>query len=130
MTSFTARVQANEGGFVENREVPITHTLVTSTSMGGANVAYTVREGVNIKVQRLSVANTSASPANLSMHGVPDGGAAALGNTELGAITIPANTSVDLTDMVGGFYTEKMQLRFFASVASVLVVHGWAEEIL
>ncbi len=115
---------------IGKRFVPIDHLLITGTSSGAAQTLYTVRVGVMLKVGQLAVANTSASPVALTLYSVPDGGSVATGNMELGAVSIAANTSVDLTHLVGGLYKAGATLRAFAGTGSVLVLHGWGEEIL
>lgn len=115
---------------VPARFVPIEHLLVTATSSGSAQTLYTVRAGVMLKIGRLTVANTSASAAPLTLYAVPDGGSVGTGNMELGAVSIPANSAADLTPYVGGLYKAGATLRVFAGTGGVLVVHGWGEEIL
>lgn len=115
---------------VPARFVPIEHLLVTATTSGTAQTLYTVRASVMLKIGRLTVANTSASAATLTLYAVPDGGAVGTGNMELGAVSIPANSAADLTPYVGGLYKSGATLRAFAGTGSVLVIHGWGEEIL
>lgn len=115
---------------VGRRFVPIDHTLITATSSGAAQTIYTVRTGVMLKLGGLSVANTSGSAVALTLYAVPDGGSVGTGNMELGAASIPANSSADLTPYIGGLYKAGATLRVFAATGSVLVIHGWGEEIL
>jgi hypothetical protein len=124
------RVRFNDGSVPSTRLSPITHTLITGTSSGAANTIYAVRAGISAKVERLTVVNTSGSAVALTLHAVPDAGSIATGNTELGGVSIPANTAADLTDFIGGFYGPGTTLRAFAGTGSVLVMHGWVEEIL
>lgn len=67
---------------------------------------------------------------SLSLHSVPSGGTIGAGNTELAAVSIPANTSSDLTDFIGGLYEAGTTLEVYASSGSALVVHGWVSERL
>jgi hypothetical protein len=115
---------------VGSRFVPIEHLLVTATTSGTAQTLYTVRDKVMLKLGRLSVANTSGSAATLTLYAVPSGGAVGTGNIELGAVSIPANSAADLTPYVGGLYKSGATLKVFAGTGSVLVVHGWGEEVL
>lgn len=115
---------------VGKRYVPIDHLLITATSSGSAQTLYTVRAGVMLKLGGLSVANTSGSAVALTLYGVPSGGSVGTSNMELGAVSIPANSSADLTPYVGGLYKSGATLRVFAGTGSVLVIHGWGEEIL
>jgi hypothetical protein len=115
---------------VGKRFVPIDHLLITATSSGTAQTLYTVRTGVMLKLGGLSVANTSGSAVALTLYAVPSGGAVATGNIELGAVSIPANSSADLTPYVGGLYKAGATLQVFAGTGSVLVLHGWGEEVL
>lgn len=127
MTQYRVRTQDEA---VDRRFVPIAHTLIAGTTSGAADTVYTVRDNAAVIVRRLSVANTSGSAATLTMHAVPSGGAIAAGNTEIGGMSIAANSSVDLTELIGGFYDEGTTLEAFAGTTNVLVLHGWAEEIL
>jgi hypothetical protein len=125
------RVRVNDvSQSVATRFVPIEHLLITATSSGAAQTLYTVRDKVMLKLGRLSVVNTSGSAATLTLYAVPSGGAVGTGNMELGAVSIPANSAADLTPYVGGLYKSGATLRVFAGTGSVLVVHGWGEEVL
>ncbi len=124
------RVRVNDGSFIQIRNVPIPHLQVAATSLGTADTLYTVRSDVALLVKRLAVVNTSASPVDLSLHTVPDGGASATGNAEFAALQIAANTAVDLTEKMGGYYEQGTVFKAFASTTAVLVLHGWGEEIL
>lgn len=124
------RVRVNDGQGAQFRSVPIPHLQVSATTMGSADVLYTVQDSGILQIQQLCVANTSGTAAELSLHSVPRGGAAAVDNTEIPALSIPANTVVDLTTFVGGLYAAGTTLEAFAGTTDVLVVHGWAKEIL
>lgn len=124
------RVRINTGDQLQKRPVPIEHTLITATVIGSAQTIFTVRDGTVAEVKRLAVANTSGTAATLSLHSVPSGGSAATGNTELAAVSIPANTSSDLTEFIGGLYQAGTTLQAFAGTTSVLVIHGWITERL
>lgn len=124
------RVRINTGRLEQERPVPIDHLLITGTGTGSAQTIFTVQEKTLAEVRRLAVANTSGSAATLSLHSVPDGGSIGTANTELAAVSIPANTSSDLTDFIGGLYEAGATLEVYAGTASVLVIHGWITERL
>ncbi|MEO0564094.1 MAG: hypothetical protein AAF125_18460, partial [Chloroflexota bacterium] len=99
------RVRTNDGRQVSTYLAPITHTLISGTNSGSANTIYTVGQSAAL-VKRLAVVNTSGSSVNLTLHAVPDSGSIATGNTELNEYAIAADTSVDLTEIIGGYYQE------------------------
>jgi hypothetical protein len=125
-----SRVRVNLGEGVEARKVPIAHLLVTGTSAGASQVLFTVRPGVAFRVQRLAVANITGSAVTFSLNSVPPGGSIGDGNAELRAVSIPANTAADVTDVIGGLYPAGTVLRAYAGTGSALVAHGWGEEVL
>jgi len=115
---------------VSVRPVPITHLRVNATTEGGADTLLTVRDRVALKIQQLAVVNTTGTAATLTLHSIPSGGSIGLGNAEIVGVSIPANTTADLTDYIGQFYEAGTVLRAYSGTADALVVHGWAEEIL
>lgn len=118
------------GLVVESRKVPIAHLNVTATVIGSAETLFTVRDDVAFEVKRLAVANTTGSAATLSLHTVPSGGTAGVGNAEFMAVNVPANSSSDLTDYIGGLYDAGTTFEVYAGTNGALTVHGWGEEIL
>ncbi len=124
------RVRVNTGLQQQERPVPVDHTLITGTGTGSAQTIFTVRDQTLAKVERLAVANTSGTAATFSLHTVPSGGAIGTGNAELAQVSIPANTSSDVTDVIGGLYEAGTTLEVYAGTTSVLVVHGWITELL
>ena len=118
------------GFVVETRKVPITHLNITATTMGAAETLFVVREMVTLEVKRLSVANVTGTAATISLHTVPAGGAASLANAELIAESIPANSAIDLTDLIGGLYDAGTAFVVYSGTAAALTVHGWGEEAL
>jgi hypothetical protein len=118
-----------EAGHVAERPIPLEHLLITATASGSAQTFHTVRAGVMLKVKQLAVMNTDSSARTLTLNAIPSGGAIGTGNTEL-AVSIPANSASALTDYIGGLYAEGTVLKAYASAASVLVLHGWGEEVL
>ncbi len=124
------RARINDSRQTQARPVPIDHTQISATVIGSAQTIFTVRDDTLAEVKQLAVANTSGTAATISLHSVPSGGSASTGNTELGAFSIAANTSVDLTDLIGGLYAPGVTLEVFSGTTNVLVVHGWVEERL
>jgi hypothetical protein len=126
----SVQLRAAPGLVVEKRAVPIAHLNITATSSGTAQTLFTVRNDVAFSVKRLAVANTTGSSATLSLNTVPSGGSIGVGNAELAAVSIAANTSVDLTDVIGGFYEQGTTFEVYSDTNGALTVHGWGEEIL
>ena len=122
------RVFLNDGRNAQERFVPIPHLLVTATTLGAAQTLYTVRSGVALEIKRLAVCGVDSGTIALSLHSIPDGGTANNGTLELNQYPISSHGSVDLTDVIGGFYAEGTVLKVF-STASV-VMHGYARELL
>lgn len=118
------------GLVVESRKVPIAHLNITATVIGSAETLYTVRDEVAFEVRRLAVANTTGTAATLSLHTVPSGGTAGVGNAELAAVNVPANSSANLTDFIGGLYDAGTTFEVYAGTSGALIIHGWGEEIL
>lgn len=127
MRTMRVRTQAD---FAERRDVAIPHVQVSGTDIASANTVLTVRARAQIKLQRLSVVNTTGSAATLTLHAVPDGGSAGAGNLEISQQSVPANGAVSLFEVMGGFYDAGTSLVAFSGTTNALVVHGWAEEIL
>lgn len=124
------RQAPSELAAVQTRAVPISHLNVTSTAIGSAQTLFSVRENVTLKIKRLSVVNTTGTAATLSLYSVPSGGSAGVSNAELVGYSVPANTAVDLTDIIGGLYAPLTTLEVFSGTNGALTVHGWGEEIL
>lgn len=121
------RVRTEEGSpLVGRRVVPLRHLALTESLQDFA----TVRTGVMLLVRQLAVINVSGAAATITLHGVPGGGTASDANAELKAMSIAANTAVDLSALIGGLYEAGTKLRAVASATSSLVLHGWAEEVL
>jgi len=116
--------------YIPSRGVPLNHLLVTATTSGTAQTLYTVRAEVNLKVMALTVVNTTGAAATLTVHSIPSGGGIGAGNTEISAMSIAANTAVDLTKLVMGYYAPGTTIKVYSGTNGSLVVHGWAEEIL
>lgn len=117
-------------GPITSRAVPLSHLLVAATTSVGADTFYTVRSGVMLKIRQLAVSNTSGSAATLTINSIPSGGSIGAGNSELTGYSIAANTSVDLTPLVGGLYEAGTVLKAYSGTTNVLTLHGWGEEVL
>lgn len=115
---------------VGRRFVPLEHLLITATSSGAAQTFYTVRDKVMLKVGQLAAVNTSGTAATLTINAIPNGGSIGTGNVELWQVSIPANSAADLTPYIGGLYKAGDVLKAWAGTGSVIVLHGWGEEIL
>lgn len=125
MTQPIVRTRPDAG--VSGRDVPLPHLSITATTVGAAQTFYTVPNKA-LMVKRLAVANRDASAVSLTLHSVPDGGSAGNDNVEIPAHSIPANTAVDLTDIIQGYYPNGTMLQVYASTTGVLVIHGWGED--
>lgn len=112
------------------RAVPLSHLRVNATSSGAADTFYTVRSGVMLRVKQLAVANTTGTAATLTLHSIPSGDAIGAANAELTAYSVAANTSLDLTGIVGGLYEAGTVLKAYSGTSDALVIHGWGEEVL
>lgn len=115
---------------VKTRAVPIAHLNITATVIGSAQTLFTVRDGVSLEVKRLSVVNTTGTAATLSVHTVPSGGSAAVGNAEIFGASIPANTAADMTDVIQGLYPSGTTFEVYSGTNGALTIHGWGVENL
>ena len=122
------RTQAEQGR-IQRRAVPIDMLRITATTLGGAQVLYTVGERRMFALSRLVVCNVSGSAATLSLCVVPSGGSAAATNAAIYGYSVAANVSVDLTDWMGGLYDTGTTLEVFAGTTDVLNIHGAGEDI-
>ncbi len=112
---------------VTSRFAPLVHSQVAGTTQGGADTSYTLNQ--TCIVRRLSVVNTTSAAVDLTIHSVPSGGTIGTSNTEISQ-SIPADSSVDLTDLIGGMYEAGTTIESFASTTNVLILHGYIEELL
>lgn len=117
-----SRISINEAarGYV----FPITRTLVTATTEGTAQTIATMRDQALGQVKRLAVGNQTAAAASLTVYFVPEGGTIGAANREITALSVSANSNVDLTDLIGGVYEPGTTIRVFASTGSALIVMG------
>lgn len=115
--------------YVPSRKVPIAHLLISATSSGAAEALFTVQSGTMFEVKRLSVANVTASAATLTLHSIPSGGSIGDDNAETKGYSIAANTSVDLTDLIGGMYQAGAVLKVYAGTTNALCIHGHGLEL-
>lgn len=121
------RVRTQEGA-VTRRPIPVPHVTVAATTSGAANTVLSVTRLTEIK--RLVVSNITGSAATLSLNSVPPSGSIGDSNAEVKALSIAANTAVDLSDLIQGLYIAGTELLAYSGTAGALVIHGWAEEIL
>lgn len=112
------------------RTIPIPHVRISATTSGGANTVLTTRENVITHVKHLAVANTTGSAATLSINAIPDGGSIGDANAEMVAASVPANSSADISDVIGQMYGPNVVIKAYSGTSDALVIHGWAEEIL
>lgn len=115
--------------FVRRRPIPIAHLQVTATTSGAAQTLLTVQTAVMFEVKHLAACNRTGTAATLTLHAVPSGGSLGNANAELVGYSVVANTSVDLTDLIGQLYTDGMTLEAFSDTNGALVLHGHGEEI-
>lgn len=125
-----AQVRIDDRRGITERSIPIVHVTIAGTTSGAATAVYEVRERASVELQRFTAVNTTGTVATLTVHTIPKDGAIGPGNTEISALSIPANTAVDMTDFMGGFYTTGMEFAAYSDTANAIVVHGWAREVL
>ena len=130
MAQFGVRVDQQISEYVPQRPIPLSHLLITATTSGAAQTFHTVRAKVMLKVKALSVTNVTGTAAALTLHSIPASGSIGDGNAELKGYSIPANTAVEVTALVGGLYEAGTVLKAYSGTGSALVLHGWAEEVL
>lgn len=124
------RVRINDSKPVGERFAPIPHLNITATTIGAAEVLFTVREPVVIEVKRLSAINTTGGLVTLALFSVPSGGSASAANAELWDVDLPGNTAADLTDFIGGLYEAGTTLQVYSSVSGAITIHGFVRELL
>lgn len=125
-----AQVRIDDRRGIIERSVAIPHATVVGTVVGAATTIFTVRDRASIELRHIAAVNKTGTAATLTVHTIPSGGAIGVTNTEISALSIAANTAVDLTDMFGGFYTTGMVFAAFSGTASAIVMHGWAREVI
>lgn len=127
----------NEGRvrFTERRPAsdyyyPLTATLLTATTEGAAQQIGLVRERALGLVERLIVTNQTGANVDLTVNFVPDGGTIGAANREVSSLTVPGNTNIDLSDLIGGLYAPKTAIYAYASAGSALLVAGHVRGLL
>lgn len=111
------------------RPVPFTGLSITATASGSAQTFATASGQGAMLVRQLSVVNITGAAATLSLHAVPDGGAIDNNNAQLVDYAIAANTAIDLTDIVGGFYTQGATLQAWSDTSGALTLSGRWDDI-
>ena len=114
---------------VPRRPLPLDQLLITATTSGAAQTFYTVRALKMLEIKRLVVANVTGTAATLTFHAIPSGDSLAVINSVFVGKSIPANDSVDLSDLIGALYQTGTAFKAFSGTGSALVLHGWAEEL-
>ena len=100
---------------------PLTPTLLTATTQGGAQSLGTVRgQGLGL-LERLAVSNQPASATSITLHAIPEGDSIGAGNRELTAFVIEGNDSVDVSGLVAGLYAPGTECKAYFSGGAVRV---------
>ena len=106
---------------------PFATTLLTATTEGAAQTLATVREGSNAIVKRLVACNQTGSAVAVTVYFIPSGGTIGASNREITAISVPANSNLDLTEMIGGLYSEGTVVKAFAASGTAILMAGYIE---
>lgn len=101
------------------RPVPIGPAVLGAASMAVATVP---AQEIG-RVMRLAVCNPTAAAVSLTVTVLPPGGSEL---AQISAMEIEANTSVDLTDLIGGLYVSGTAI---AALGEDLVLSGWMEAL-
>lgn len=104
---------------------PLTSTLATATTEGGAQTIGTVPSQALGLVERLVVCNQTGTAATINVNCVPDGGTAGASNREISSLSVAANSVTDLTDLIGGLYAPGTTLQVWSGTTSALLVSGY-----
>tara|TARA_R100001086_G_scaffold46452_1_gene20507 strand:+ start:106 stop:513 length:408 start_codon:yes stop_codon:yes gene_type:complete len=111
------------------RRAPLDKLLVTATTSGAAQTLLTVRSDRAAYIERLVVSNITGIAATLNLDAVPDGDSISTATAELRGVSIAANTAVDLTSLIGGFYGPGTTLEVWAGTGSALMLSGHFEDV-
>jgi hypothetical protein len=84
-----------------------------------AAIVYTVPASSVTKIENATVTNITATPATVTIHVVPSGGSVANTNAVEFARSIAANTSVQLTSLIG-YQNAGATIRALAGTATAL----------
>lgn len=115
-------------GFVSERLVPFPQLLVTATTQAAAQTLAGANSRGAMLIKRLAVVNASSAARALTLHAVPSGGSISSATSQLVGYAIDANSAVDLTEIIAGYYPSGTTLRVWADSANALVVSGyWAD---
>lgn len=121
------RVRFTERETADLYRFPLTRTLLSATTEGTAETIGTVRAQSIGQVGRLAVGNQTGSAVDLTVYFIPDGGTIGASNREITALSIPANSNVDMTDFIGGLYAPGTVIKAFASTTNALILMGYVE---
>lgn len=94
-----------------------------------AGILYTAPGGINTIVDEFSVTNITSGNVALTVYYIPSGGSAGASNTIVGALSIAANTQVDLTQYLKGILNTGDAISVLGASASSLVVRASGREV-
>lgn len=108
----------------------VVKTLISSKyASDSLNTEYTVPSGKKAIVDKFTATNTDASARTISIHLVPNGGAASAANLITSALSIPAGESVDLPEVKNHVLESGDFVSAIASVASKVVIRASGREV-
>ena len=110
------------------RVYPFDPLTIAGTATGSADTFFTVADGTTIKVEHIQATNTSASPVTLSIHVIPSGGSIGATNLHLDTLSIGANTTVRIDEMLHDMWTTGDVIQVYASTTAVVNLRGWGTE--
>ena len=106
------------------RRFPIENLNTTATTSGAAQTLITAPEAETISITQMSVTNKSGSAATLTLNAVPSGGTIADTNKEIDALSVAANTAVQLETLIGGMYAAGTVLKVYSGTNGALNIRG------
>lgn len=110
---------------VRGRQVPFGILPLTTT----AAIFHTVASGRALRVERLVVANVTTTAATLTLYAAPEGGSPATANAALVGLSVPANSALDLTSLIGGYYAQGTTLQALSGTDAALNLSGYYEDV-
>lgn len=124
-----ARLLFTQDNKILSRETPIANLNVTATTSGAAQALHVVPQGQAVIVSKLVACNVAIMPATLTLHVVPSGGSISNTTASLVGYSIPANTAVDLTDIIGGLWQPEQTVRVWSGTAAALTLSGYCRQV-
>lgn len=124
-----ARLLFTQDNKILSRETPIANLNVTATTSGGAQALHVVPQGQAVIVSKLVACNVTIMPATLTLHVVPAGGSISSTTASLVGYSIPANTAVDLTDIIGGLWQSEQTVRVWSGTTAALTLSGYCRQV-